>query len=138
MIERPGRSIELWLLALGLLAISITGWLRLQFVIGAWEFLRQTGVEPGPPYQAILGGMWGAGGLICAAGLLLRQRWAPPVTRLTVLVLVAWYWIDYLALTRAPDAADNWPYMLVLSLLCTLFTFGVLALERQKRYFEAR
>ena len=77
MTERPGRSVELWLLALGLLAISITGWLRLQFVIGAWDFLSQTGVEPGPLYQAILGGVWGAGGLVCAAGLLLRQRWAP-------------------------------------------------------------
>ncbi len=138
MTDRPGRSIELWLLALGLLVISITGWLRLQFVVDAWDFLKQTGVEPGPLYQAILGGVWGACGLVCAAGLLLRARWAPGVTRLVVLVLVIWYWVDYLALTRVSDAMDNWPYMLVLSLLCLLFTFAVLALERQKQFFKAR
>jgi hypothetical protein len=138
MTYRPGRSIELWLLAFGLLAISLTGWLRLQFVLGAWDFLRETGVEPGPLYQAILGGVWGACGLVCAAGLLLRRRWAPAVTRLSVLVLVGWYWIDFLLLTRATDALDNWPYMLVLTLLCTLYTFAVLALDRQKQFFNAR
>jgi hypothetical protein len=137
MIYRPGRTIELWLLALGLLAVSLIGWLRLQLVISSWDFLSQNGIAPGPIYQAVLGSVWGAGGLVCATGLLLRQRWAPAVTRITVLVLVGWYWFDYAALTRAPDAADNWPYMLGLSLLCTLYTFGVLALERQKHFFKA-
>jgi hypothetical protein len=137
MWEKPGRTFELWLLALGLLVISLVGWLRLQFVISAWEFLRQTGFEPGPAYQAILGAVWGVGGLACAASLLLRRPWAPTFTRVTVLVLEAWYWIDYLALTRAPDAAQNWPYMLVLSVLGAAFAFGVLALNRQKRFFAA-
>ncbi len=94
MDQKPGITFELWLLALGLLAASLTGWLRLQFVINAWDFLNQTGVMPGPLYQAIMGGAWGLAGLVCAAGLLLRQRWAPPVTRITVVGLTAWYWLD--------------------------------------------
>ena len=136
MTEKPGRSIELWLLAIGLLVISLIGWLRLQLVVADWDFLLQNGVAPGPAYQAILGGVWALGGLVCAAGLLVRQRWAPAATRIVVLLLIAWYWIDYLALTRAPDAADNWPYMLGLTLLGSLFAFGVLALNHQKRFFE--
>ena len=136
MEERSGRSIELWLLALGLLAISLIGWLRLLLVINAWEFIRQSGAQPGPAYQAILGAAWALGGLICAAGLLLRRRWAPLATRGVVLGLVVWYWVDLLALTRATDVVDNWPYMLGVTLVCSTFTLGVLALQRQKRFFE--
>ncbi len=133
---RPGRTFELWLLALGLLLVSLLGWLRLQFVLSAWEFLRQTGVEPGPPYQALLGAAWGLGGLVSAAGLLLRQRWAPPVTRGVVLALAAWYWVDALAFNRAPDTWINWPYQLGVSVVCVAYCCAVLALDRQKRFFE--
>ena len=136
MDERPGRTFELWLLALGLLGVSLVGWLRLQLVISDWGFLQQAGFQPGPVYQAILGAVWGIDGLVCAAGLLLRKRWAPVATRAVAVLLAAWYWADLLALTRAPDAADNWPAMLVLTVLCLGFTFAVLALDRQKRYFE--
>ncbi len=76
-----------------------------------------------------MGGVWGFAGLVCAAGLLLRQRWAPPVTRITVVGLAAWYWLDALALTRSPDTLDNWPYMLVVTLIGVIFTLLVLALE---------
>jgi hypothetical protein len=135
MDQKPGRTFELWLLALGLLLTSLTGWLRLQFVIDAWNFLNQTGVRPGSTYQAIMGAAWGLAGLICAAGLLLRLRWAPRVTRITVIILVSWYWLDALALTRSPDTRDNWPYMVVITLFCVVFTLVVLALNRQKRFF---
>jgi hypothetical protein len=137
MDQKPGRTFELWLLATGLLLTSLTGWLRLQLVINAWSFLNQTGVIPGSLYQAIMGGGWGLGGLVCGAGLLLRQRWAPAVTRITVLGLAAWYWVDALALTRSPETRDNWPYMLVVTLVCVVFTLIVLALNRQKRFFDS-
>ena len=137
MDQKPGRTFELWLLALGLLLASLTGWLRLQFVINAWDFLYQTGVRPGPPYQAIVGAVWGLAALVCAAGLLLRQRWAPAATRISVLGLAVWFWIDALALSRSPETNDNWPYMLAVTLVCVGFTLVVLALNRQKRFFDS-
>lgn len=137
MDERPGRTFELWLLAAGLLAFSGLGGLRLLLVLQSWEFLQQSGAQPGPIYQAIVGVAWVFGGLLSAAGLLLRRRWAPTATRAVVLGLAAWYWVDALALTRAADAARNWPYMLVLTLGWVVFTLGVLALNRQKRFFES-
>lgn len=131
----PERTFELWLLILGLLVVSLLGWLRLQFVIGAWQFLQQTGFEPGPVYQAIFGAVWGLGGLVCAVALRAGWRWAPWATRLVVVLLGAWYWVDTLVFSRAPDALINWPYQLGLTLLCVGFTLLVLALDRQKRYF---
>ena len=83
-----------------------------------------------------MGAAWALGGLVCAAGLLLRRHWAPVVTRGVVLGWVAWYWVDFLALTRAADATDNWPYLLGVSLLGSAFALGVLALNRQKRFVE--
>lgn len=133
---RPGRSFELWLLALCLLGFSLAGWLRLQFAVVAWDFLIQTGLNPGPLYQAVVGAVWGAGGLICGAGLLLRRRWAPAVTRAVVVLLAAWFWADYLLLTRDPAAKGNWPFLLVLTVIGIAFTFAVLALNRQKQFFE--
>jgi hypothetical protein len=131
----PERTFELWLIILGLLVVSLLGWLRLQFVVSAWAFLQQTGFEPGPVYQALFGAAWGLGGLVCAVALWAGWRWAPWATRLTVLLLAAWYWVDTLSFNRAPDALINWPYQLALTLVCVGFTLGVLALNRQKRYF---
>jgi hypothetical protein len=45
--------------------------------------------------------------------------------------------VDALALTRAADAAENWPFMLGVTLFAVAFTLGVLALDRQKRYFRS-
>ncbi len=137
MEARPGRTIELWLLALGLLAFSGLGWLRLQLVITSWDFLQQSGAQPGPVYQLGVGAVWALSGLLCAWGLLQRWRWAPALTRGVVLGLAVWYWVDALTLTRAADAAGNWPYMLGVTLFCVAFTLGVLALNRQKRYFAS-
>ncbi len=134
--DRPGRTFELWVLALGLLGMSLSGWLRVQAALSAWNFLIQAGINPGPLYQAVMGAAWGLGGLVCAPGLLLRGKWAPGVTRFTVLLLAAWYWLDFAFFTQAPDARDNWPYMLVLTAIGVGFTFAVLALNRQKRFFQ--
>jgi hypothetical protein len=138
MEDKPGRTIELWLLALGLLFVSLSGWLRLQFVVNAWDFLIQTGIYPGPLYHAIGGGVWGLAGLVSAGGLLLRQRWAPAVTQASVVLVSGWYWLDYLLFTRSPDTRDNWPYMLVLTVVCLLLTFIILALNRQRRFFNLK
>jgi hypothetical protein len=134
--EKPGRTFELWLLALGLLLLSLAGWLRVQFVLSAREFLIQTLVQPGPVYQVFLGMVWGVGGLVCAAALLLRARFAPALTRIMALIMAVWYWVDALALTRDPTARDNWPFMIGVTLFCLVFTFGVLALDRQKQFFS--
>ncbi len=136
MEDTPGRTFELWLLALGLLGTSLSGWLRVQAALSAWSFLIQAGMDPGPLYQAVMGAAWGLGGLVCAAALLLRQKWAPGATRFSVLLLAAWYWLDFAFFTRASAAHDNWPYMLVLTVIGLGFTFAVLALNRQKRFFQ--
>ncbi len=134
--QRPGRTIELWVLVLMLLVGAVDGFLRLQAAVYAWSVLAGIGITPGPLYLAISGALWGLALLAAAGGLFFRQRWAPRYTRITAVVLALAYWIDRLAFTHAADAQVNWPFMAGVTIFILAFVFSVLSLDRQKRFFE--
>lgn len=133
---RPGRTIELWVLVLILLVGALDGFLRLQAAVYAWKVLTDIGIDPGPLYLAVTGGVWGLVLLAAAVGLFFRQRWAPRFTRVTVVVLALAYWIDRLAFSHSADTQVNWPFTLAATLILLAFVFSVLALDRQKMFFE--
>jgi len=134
--RRPGRSFNLWVLSIFLLASALAGFLRAQTAIYSWNLLIQLGLQPGPWYAAVSGAIWGCVSLAAAAGLLLRQRWAPVFTRLGVAGLALLYWADRLFLTRAADAQVNAPFAAVVTVVLVVYTLGVLALDQQKRFFK--
>ncbi len=133
---RPGRTFELWVLVLVLLAGALEGFLRLQAAVYTWSMLAVIGITPGPLYLAISGAIWGLALLVAAAGLFFRQRWAPGYARIAAAVLALAYWIDRLAFTRSADAQANWPFMAGVTVFILAFLFSVLSLDRQKRFFE--
>jgi len=133
---RPGRTFELWVLVIILLVGALEGFLRLQAAVYAWSVLAGIGITPGPLYLAISGGAWGLALLAAALGLFFRQRWAPGYARIVVMILALAYWADRLAFTRSADAQANWPFMAGVTVLALAFVFSVLALDRQKRFFE--
>ncbi len=134
--SRPGRTFELWVLVLVILAGSLDGFLRTQAAIYSWKVLSEIGITPGPLYLAVSGAIWGIVLLVAALGLFFRQRWAPRFTRLSAVVLALAYWIDRLAFTRSADTQVNWPFMAGVTVFILAFTFSVLSLDRQKRFFE--
>jgi len=134
--RRPGRSFNLWVLALGLLASAMAGFLRLQAALYAWDVLTHLGLQPGPLYAALSGAIWGIVSLAAALGLLLRQRWAPVFTRFGVAGMALFYWADRLLFTRSPDGQINAPFAAVMTAILVFYAFGVLALDRQKRFFN--
>ena len=134
---RPGRTIELWVLVLILLLGALDGFLRLQAAVYAWNVLSHLGINRGPLYLALTGAVWGLALLTAAAGLFFRQRWAPRITRIAVVVLALAYWIDRLAFTHAADTQVNWPFAAGATVFVLAFVFSVLELDRQKMFFEA-
>ncbi len=134
---RPGKTFELWVLVIILLVGALEGFLRLQAAIYTWSVLASVGITPGPLYLAISGATWGLALLVAAVGLFIRQRWAPGYTRIVVVVLALAYWADRLAFTRSADAQANWPFMAGVTVLALAFVFSVLALDRQKMFFES-
>jgi hypothetical protein len=133
---RPGRSFNLWVLALALFASALAGFLRMQAAFYAWDVLTQLGLQPGPLYAALSGAVWGCVSLAAALGLLFRQRWAPVFTRFGAAGLALFYWIDRLFFTRSPDAQVNTPFAAGMTAVLLFFAFGVLALDRQKKFFK--
>lgn len=136
-INRPGRSFELKVLIVGLLVVSLASWLRLRLAVLNWEFLPELGAAASPLYLALSAGVWGLLSLACAVGLYFRQAWAPNLTRLTCVLLTAWYWVERLSLTQSDLSAQNWPFALGFTLAILVFTFGTLALKAQKAFFNS-
>lgn len=135
--SKPGRTFELWVLALLFLLSAGFGFQRLGVTIYAWGTLEKLGMQPGPVYTALTGALWGLASLAAGGGLLLRRRWAPRFAREASLALAALYWVDRLALTRSPDAQASLGFAAIVTAFLLAFTFSVLALERQKRFFES-
>jgi hypothetical protein len=136
MDERPGRTFELWGLIWLLLLSAMYGFQRLGVSLYAWDTLQELGMQPGPLYTALSGGIWGLASLVSGAGLFFGWRWAPAYTRVAALGLAAFYWVDRLALTRSAVAQVNEPFAAGLTVALVGLTFGILALNRQRRYFH--
>ena len=128
---RQKRSFWFKVLVVGLLIFSSAGWLRLQQSLAGWDLLREIGVRPGPLYLALTGVVTGAGGLIAALSVWLRQRWGFVFTRAFILVWQIWNWIDRLWLAQTSAARVSWPFALAATALVLLFVFAVLAEEER-------
>jgi hypothetical protein len=133
--QRPGRSWALKLLVAGFLLLGWTGFLRLYLTLVDWQLLMVIGMRPGPLYLAAYGIVIGTAGLVVAAGLFFRQRWAPAAARVTAIVATAWFWLDRIFFTRSPGGWTNWPFSAGMSALCLLYVFLVLAAPAQRRFF---
>ena len=72
------------------------------------ERVRARGVQPGLPYQALLGAVWGLGGLVCGAGLLLRRRAVPDLNPRRVVVAPFENSTGDSSLARLGDVATDW------------------------------
>ena len=132
------RSFLLKLLVLAFLLLSLMGWLRLEQALQYWDLLKELGIRPGPFYIAFGGVVWGAAGLVNALLLWLRWVYAPLLAYATALFCTLWYWIDRLFLAQNDLANLNWPFALAVNLILLIFVFLVLALPRQKRFFDSR
>ena len=130
------RTWELKLLAAGFLIVSAFGWLRMEQALATWNWLLQVLPSPSPNYLTFSGAVWGLMGIVCALGLWLRFKGAPPFVRATACVMALWYWSERILLTRSPQGWVNWPFSLFTTILCLMFVFAVLAHPRQNGVFD--
>jgi len=131
-ISTPRSSFLLNFLALCLLALFLTGWLRGIGSIARWGQLTQLGVQPGPLYLAVTGMLVGLLGLAGAIGIWARSRWAPVYCNLLMFIWLAWLWIDRLLIAVSPIARSNWPFLAGASVLLLVVVFLILYLGRDR------
>jgi hypothetical protein len=133
---RQGPSFWLWVLVLAMLGMALWGVLRLQQAVFYRQILAQLPVGVG--YVAATGAFFALAGLLAAASILLRAWWAPWLARGAALLYAGWYWVDVLTFSRSGTALTNWPFSLGATIVGLLFVFGLLARERERRYFRPR
>lgn len=113
----------------------ILGWLRFAAALQGQDLILGL-VSPGVQRYLIAAGLtWGLAGLPVMWGLVTRARWTPWLIRITVVLYPGVYWFERLFLWQDPEAARNWPFMLLLTILWLSLVFVALGLRRVQEFF---
>jgi len=133
--RRRKRTIELWVLIVGMLFLSVWGWLRLQQALFYGDYLNRFGNLPPVVYLALSGFCLGAAALASGVGLWLAKTWAVWLTRIVVPVSAVGYWVERLVFTHSTDGWTNFLFMALFTVFCVGYALLVLESPRQKDYF---
>lgn len=133
--DKPRSKRPWWLklLAFGLLILAMLGWMRFFESVVRWQEFSAVGMQPGPWYTAASGLVIGGLALTAAIGIWLRVRWAPGLTRVTVVFWLAWTAVDRLFVASSPNALANWPFLAGAGVL--ILAGVIFALQRGRDQF---
>lgn len=130
------RPLSLTIILLVYLLWISLGWLRFFNAISGRGLILDL-LPPGLNLFLIAAGLtWGLAGLPVVWGILTRACWTPLLIRITAILYPGIYWFERLFLWQDQDAGRNWPFMLLLTILWLVLTFGGLQLNRVKQYFK--
>jgi hypothetical protein len=108
------------------------GWLRVYQSIYQWETLLRFGVQPGPWYSLISGAVIGVVSTIAALSTWLRFAWSQKYVQISIVILAAGWWLDYLIFSRSSIAFYNLPFRMVATSIYLGFVFGYFYLTKKQ------
>ena len=117
------RPFGFQVLAFSLLFFSLAGWLRLQQSIYQWRYLIKYAVQPPPWYSASSGALLGVAAALGLAALWLRLPWSKRYLQISLPLLSAGWWMDYLLFTHSSTAFANWLFRLLATMLYLGFVY---------------
>ena len=125
-------SIVFWVLVLWILL----GWLR--FARALIDRAMITELLPGWYfwYFVLAGLSWGLVGLPAIWGILRRASWTPGSIWIIGLFYPVHYWVERLFLWAPSEAKNNWPFMLLLTVLWIASIVWASTSKQTKRFFE--
>lgn len=126
------RPFLLKLIILSLAIIAVMGWLRVYQSIYQWETLLRFGVQPGPWYSLISGAVIGVVSTIAALSTWLRFAWSQKYVQISIVILAAGWWLDYLIFSRSSIAFYNLPFRILATSIYLGFVFGYFYLTKNK------
>jgi type III secretory pathway component EscS len=126
------RPFLLKLIILSLAIIAVMGWLRVYQSIYQWETLLRFGVQPGPWYSLISGAVIGVVSTIAALSTWLRFAWSEKFVQISIVILAAGWWLDYLIFSRSSIAFYNLPFRILATSIYLGFVFGYFYLTKNK------
>ena len=133
-IQDQKRPFIVTLLAVLVLSITIVNLLRLVNTIALWSFLSDfPGISP--LYLAATGLVWTLIGVVLVWGLWTGNPRAPKAARILTIFYLSYKWLEWIVLTTSGNKLQNWPFLVVLTIVVILFTFWTLSRSDAKAFF---
>jgi hypothetical protein len=129
----PKRPFLLKVMTFCLFIITISGTLRLYGTVTSWNLLSGLGLPVSPLYLAVYGGIQTVAALIGCLGLWFRQRWSLTYNLIFLPLILLWYWLDRLLLTRSEIANENLLFTVIAMFIFLIFS--MLSLSWLKKHY---
>lgn len=120
------RTLWVWVLILGFLALSIYGWSRMIYSWLNVYWLNFAGVRPGPVYLQMTGALWGLIGLIAVVWVYRQRNGFQVIGTIAALLMALMYWADRILYNRAGGSAPNTLFAVLMTILLLAYTGLVL------------
>lgn len=117
---------------------TLLGWLRFFQTLSEADLVLSLRGPSLFGYLLLAGLTWGLLGLPVLWALLRREGWAPQIIRAAGAVYPALYWFERLFLWRDPNAARNWPFMLLLTVGWLGLVYWGLHAANKSAYFSGK
>ena len=135
MSKRAERPFLVTLLVVSVLILSVYNAARFGTALAQWDLLLRLAPFPGPSYIATTGLFWTLVLLFAALSLWFRWKWIPLSTALILVLYSVYYWFDRL-LFQSNQPRVNWPFALIFTIICLLFTALALGLPGSRKFFN--
>lgn len=133
-IQDQKRPFLVTLLAVLVLSITIVNLLRLVNTIALWSFLSDfPGISPF--YLAATGLVWALIGVALVWVLWTGNPRAPKAARILTIFYLSYKWLEWIVSTTSGNKLQNWPFLVVLTIVVILFTFWTLSRSDAKAFF---
>lgn len=132
------RTTLLKVLIIGFLLLAWFGGVRCYAVFAGADLLGEYISRAGLIYMAFGGAVWALAGLASAISLWMGFVFSIPLSRLTAVVCLAWYWLDDLFLAQSALPRTNWPFTLAFSVLVLALVGCVPALPKEREFLHRR
>ena len=133
----PKRPFSATILIPAVLIFTSLNILRTIAVIRSWSFLGSLPMRIPVIYIAIAGFVWSSFGIIIFICLLLKKRWAPPLSMILFIGFLIHYWLDRLLIAKIAQNDHQWQFALVLTLLTLVIEIWIVINPENRNYFNA-
>ena len=132
---RPRRPILLTLILWVFVLWTVLGWLRFFGAITNRDLIRE--FTQGWVFWYLLGAglVWGLAGIPVVVGLVWGAAWSLKLIPIAAGLYPLLYWVERLFIWQSTLGRNNWPFMLVLTVVWMGLVVWVLASGRVRRYF---
>jgi hypothetical protein len=103
-----------WCVYFGFAWLAFSGFVRMTDAIINWYWYTLSGIQPGPLYLVISGGVWGLFGLLALVWLWFGLAWSKRVASGAAVFITLTFWLDRLLIGKQAMANHTFPAVLTL------------------------